>query len=143
MARDSFEVVVIGGGAAGIAAGRRLHDAGIDCAIVEARDRLGGRAWTVAAPDGSAIDLGCGWLHSAPRNPWTAVAEAEGLTVDKSPPPWSRPAMTAGFPEREQDEFRAAMFAFHHRVSMAAQQAPDVAAATLLEPGSRWNALID
>ena len=71
MASSDTEVVIVGGGAAGIAAGRRLDDAGVDCLIVEARPRLGGRAWTIS--DGSAfpIDLGCGWLHSADRNPWT------------------------------------------------------------------------
>ena len=71
MPGSDTEVVIVGGGAAGIAAGRRLADAGIDCLLVEARPRLGGRAWTVS--DGAAfpLDLGCGWLHSADRNPWT------------------------------------------------------------------------
>jgi monoamine oxidase len=40
------EVAIIGGGAAGIGAARRLHDAGVPCLIVEARARLGGRSWT-------------------------------------------------------------------------------------------------
>src|ERR1700743_1463004 len=40
MAKNEFEVVIIGGGAAGVAAGRRLHDAGLDVLILEARDRL-------------------------------------------------------------------------------------------------------
>src|ERR1700720_3583780 len=43
---SNTEVAIIGGGAAGIAAGRRLADARRDCLIVEARLRLGGRAWT-------------------------------------------------------------------------------------------------
>jgi monoamine oxidase len=43
---SNTEVAIIGGGAAGIAAGRRLADARVDCLIVEARLRLGGRAWT-------------------------------------------------------------------------------------------------
>jgi monoamine oxidase len=64
--KSDTEVAIIGGGAAGVAAGRHLHDAGIDCLIVEARDRLGGRAFT-ASPAGHAIDLGCGWLHSADK----------------------------------------------------------------------------
>jgi len=41
--RDT-QVAIIGGGAAGIAAGRRLVEARVDCLIVEARSRLGGRA---------------------------------------------------------------------------------------------------
>ncbi|MES2422703.1 MAG: FAD-dependent oxidoreductase [Pseudomonadota bacterium] len=39
-----MRTVVIGGGAAGIAAARTLHDAGHDVLLVEASDRLGGRA---------------------------------------------------------------------------------------------------
>jgi cation diffusion facilitator CzcD-associated flavoprotein CzcO len=51
------EVAIIGGGAAGIAAGRRLAEARIDCLIVEARPRLGGRAWTTG--DGAALGSRC------------------------------------------------------------------------------------
>src|SRR5450759_4481151 len=70
MANSDTEVVIVGGGAAGIAAGRRLAKAAIKCLVVEARPRLGGRAWTVTDRSGFALDLGCGWLHSADRNPW-------------------------------------------------------------------------
>jgi monoamine oxidase len=140
MANRDYETVVIGGGAAGVAAARRLHDAGVRCLLVEARDRLGGRAWT-AGRTGFSLDLGCGWLHSADRNSWVAIAERQGRTVDRTPPPWSRPARQDGFPLAEQHEFSAAMSAFHQRVSTAAT-GPDRAAAELLEPGCRWNGLI-
>ena len=80
MANSDTEVAIIGGGAAGIAAGRRLGMAAIDCLVVEARPRLGGRAWSVKDTAGNALDLGCGWLHSADRNPWVKVAEAQGRT---------------------------------------------------------------
>nr|WP_277813623.1 NAD(P)-binding protein [Sphingomonas melonis] len=47
--------VVVGGGAAGIAAARALHDAGAEVLLVEAGDRLGGRARSLRLPiDGSA-----------------------------------------------------------------------------------------
>ncbi len=63
--------VVIGGGAAGIAAARRLHDAGTEVLLVEAGDRLGGRAHSLILDHGApatasgpastpTIDLGCG-----------------------------------------------------------------------------------
>jgi monoamine oxidase len=79
MTSDEAEVVVIGGGAAGIAAARRLHDGGVDCLLLEARPRLGGRAWTIDdRRSASPLDLGCGWLHSADRNPWLKIAETQG-----------------------------------------------------------------
>ena len=74
MASGNVEVVVVGAGAAGIAAARRLHDAGVSCLLVEARQRLGGRALTFIDASGFALDLGCGWLHSANRNPWCDIA---------------------------------------------------------------------
>jgi monoamine oxidase len=141
MPNGDIEVAVIGGGAAGIAAARHLHEMGVDCLIVEARPRLGGRAWTVAAPDGTAIDLGCGWLHSADRNPWVPIAEAQGRRIDKTPPPWNSGALTAGFTPDEQRDFGAAMEEFHARVAKAADAKDDVVAAALA-PGNRWNGLI-
>lgn len=134
------EVAIVGGGAAGIAAGRRLTAAGIDCLIVEARDRLGGRAWTIDS--GFALDLGCGWLHSADRNPWSEIAQAQGRAIDKTPPPWTRPALETGFPLAEQRAFIAALHDFHDRVGAAARMDKDIAVSDVLEPGGRWNGLI-
>jgi monoamine oxidase len=143
MTNSDIETVVVGGGAAGIAAARRLHHAGVKCLIVEARSRLGGRAWTVAGPSGSALDLGCGWLHSADRNPWVAVAEEQRRTIDKTPPPWRRRSLLHGFPEGRQREFLEAQEKFFSRVSEHAQKEPDVPAAALLAPDCRWNNLIN
>ena len=142
MAERDFETLVIGGGAAGIAAARRLQHSGVKCAIVEARPRLGGRAWTIADASGYALDLGCGWLHSADRNPWVAVAEEQRRTIDKTPPPWARASLPYGFQEDEQKEFRKAQEEFFARISERAQREPDVPAAALFAAGCRWNNLI-
>jgi monoamine oxidase len=140
MAKGETEVLIVGGGAAGVAAGRCLHDAGVDCLIVEARDRLGGRAFT-AVHAGHALDHGCGWLHSADKNEWTRIAEAQGRTIDKTPPPWMRSSL--GFASAEQEAYRDAFRAFDARVSrLARADADDVAVAAALEPGGRWNELI-
>jgi monoamine oxidase len=142
MARSEFEVVIVGGGAAGVAAARRLREAGLDALIVEARDRLGGRAWSVAA-DGFPLDLGCGWLHSADRNPWREIAEARGFNVDRTPPPWTRPYAQAGFPASDQTAFVDALRRFRERSDEAGEQEPDRAADTMLEPNGRWNAMLN
>jgi monoamine oxidase len=135
------EVVIIGGGAAGIAAARRIADARLDCLLVEARSRLGGRAWTVNSE--FPIDLGCGWLHSADRNPWCEAAEVQGRSIDKTPPPWMRRSAPIGFPPSEQDAFLRAHREFYERLDSLSEDKPDVAAATFLEPRGRWNALIN
>lgn len=135
------EIVVIGGGAAGIAAARRVHDAGRQCLLLEARDRLGGRAWTMTA-GGHPIDLGCGWLHSADRNAWSAIAEAQGRAIDRSLPPWQRPHAGLVLTPDEYCAFQNAAGAFFARVSEAARRQEDVAAAELMEPNERWNGLL-
>lgn len=143
MADGDIETVVIGGGAAGIAAARRLHQAGVKCLIVEARPRLGGRAWTFAGPSGFGLDLGCGWLHSADRNPWVAVAEEQGRTIDRTLPPWRRRSLSLGFPKDGQREFLEAQEQFFSRVSERANQEPDVPAADMFAADCRWNNLIN
>jgi monoamine oxidase len=141
MAHDDVDVVVIGGGAAGIAAARRLGELSIRCLLVEARARLGGRSWTVTGKSEYPIDLGCGWLHSADRNPWAGVAQRQDRTIDKTPPPWMRPSLTYGFPRAEQFRFIDAREAFDERVETA-EDGPDGPASAFLKPGDPWNNLI-
>ncbi len=140
---SDFEVVVVGAGSAGIAAARRLDEASIRCLLVEARPRLGGRAWTVIDESGFALDLGCGWLHSADRNPWVRVAQQQGATIDKTPPPWMHRPLELGFPRAEHADFRSAFGEFYARLDEAARNKTDAPASTLLDPACRWNALIN
>jgi len=143
MSGENFQVVVIGGGAAGIAAARRLAEAGVAALLIEARERLGGRAWTIADSSGFALDLGCGWLHSADQNPWVEIALAQGCAIDRTPPPWTRPSDQTGFPASEQASFVEALMSFRARVDAIGEDEPDRAAATAVKPNERWRALID
>jgi monoamine oxidase len=143
MAHANPEVVIVGGGSAGIAAGRRLREAAVDCLIVEARSRLGGRAWTITDRAGSALDLGCGWLHSADRNPWRKLGEEQRRTIDKTLPPWGRPSLSIGFPLAEQSDYRDASRAFYAGLEKAAADPRDGPASALLQPNGRWNNLIN
>jgi monoamine oxidase len=142
MANGDIEVAVIGGGAAGIGAARRLADAGVKALIIEARARLGGRAWTIEA-GGFPIDLGCGWLHSAKRNPWTKIAETQGRTIDRTPPPWARTTSQPRMTVEEARQFHDALWALHERAEALPEDQPDCSLADLLEPGGQWNALLD
>ncbi|MGN6772701.1 MAG: flavin monoamine oxidase family protein [Rhizobiaceae bacterium] len=143
MADSDIEVAIVGAGAAGIAAARRLKEAGIGCLLIEARARLGGRAFTTNDPFGMPIDLGCGWLHSADRNPWTEIAEAQGQTIDRTPPPWMRATTPTGAPSPQQTSFQKAIMKFRTRVAAFSEEDPDRAAASLLAPRGRWNGLLN
>ena len=142
MPSSDTEVLIVGAGAAGLAAGRRLRDAGVPCLLVEARARRGGRAWTVVE-SGLALDLGCGWLHSADRNPWTGIAKQQGRPIDKTPPPWERPSIEDRFSLADQRDYFRAQRAFDERLEAEADCEPDRNAAAFLEPGCRWNALMN
>jgi monoamine oxidase len=136
------DVIVIGAGAAGIAAAQTLASNRLSVAVLEARDRIGGRAWT-AHIAGLPLDLGCGWLHSADENEWSAIAEKLGLAIDPTPPPWSRRALEAGFPLAEQSDYAAAWARFYARLAQAAEAKTDRPASDFLEPGCRWNAMLN
>lgn len=142
MSNSETDVCIVGGGAAGVAAARRLSDLGVEAVILEARSRLGGRAWTEAV-HGVSLDLGCGWLHSADTNPWTTIARARGLTIDDSPPPWARPGAMIGMSAQDALAFGEAMGSFRDRIDMFSENEADVSAAAFLEPNGAWNPLID
>jgi len=141
MPRSSYDVVVVGAGAAGLAARRRLMAAGLDVLVLEARERIGGRAATMPTQIGISVDLGCEWLHHADRNPWAGIARKLGFAIDETLPDWGRRvAWHSG--ETAEQEWIAARAEFDERCERAAAGAGDLSAAALLPPGGRWNALL-
>ena len=67
------EVLVIGAGGAGLVAAKELMKSGVATIVLEARDRIGGRAFTDTSL-GVPWDRGCSWLHSPNVNPWVDYA---------------------------------------------------------------------
>lgn len=144
---SQVDVVVIGAGAAGIAAARRLMRPGLSVLVLEARGRIGGRAWTVRA-EGEGLDMGCGWLHSADDNVLAGRVEAEGLTLDQTPPPWRTQAFDHEMTRADQAEFGEAFAAFDQRVTEAAALVragvgEDRPASDFFDPDCRWNPHMD
>jgi monoamine oxidase len=138
---SSYDIVVVGAGAAGLGAARRLMEGTCRVLVVEARDRLGGRAHSVVTALGHAVDVGCEWLHSADQNPWTGIARGLGFAIDETLPDWGqRVAWHSG--GAAQEDWYAARAAFDERCAAAAAAPEDVAEATLLEPNGAWNTLI-
>lgn len=138
---SEFDVVIVGAGAAGLSAARYLASAGRTIKVVEARGRVGGRAYTVSSGLGFAVDLGCEWLHSADINPWVPIARQLGFTIDETLPDWGR-RVTWFKGEAAQREWQAAMDEFYARLDRAAAEPGDRPASSLLEPDGKWNALL-
>lgn len=79
--RSKVDVVIVGAGAAGLGAARRLHERGVRVSVLEARSRMGGRIYTVHdARTPLPIELGAEFLHGdAPEV--RALADEAGLTI--------------------------------------------------------------
>jgi monoamine oxidase len=144
---SSVDVAVIGAGAAGLGAAHALKHSGLSTLVLEARDRVGGRAHTIMASPDVLFDVGCGWLHSADQNSFVTIAEQLNFEINKTLPPWRERAYGKAFPKEDRDDFIAALDAFYDRAGQTAKIARknrcDSAADLCLEPGNRWNPMID
>ena len=80
------DVVVIGAGLAGLGAATALRAAGRSAVVLEATERIGGRAWTTLPSElgGVWFDMGAVWLHNAETNPLVPLARAAGETLLRS-----------------------------------------------------------
>jgi monoamine oxidase len=93
----------LGAGAAGLAAAVALADRGVDVGVLEARDRVGGRVWTVEEPGEEPIELGAEFVHGeAPRT--TALAERAGILLSegKAHGRWLRAGAFVEAPDAEK-----------------------------------------
>ena len=136
---DLLDVAIVGAGASGISAARRLSGLGYSVLLVEALDRLGGRAHTVKVAC-FPVDFGCGWLHSAERNPLAALAEKEGVTLDRSKAAWGEQMRNVGATRGAQDQAWDAYEAFGERLR---DYPPSDRAGDALPPEDPWRPFVD
>jgi monoamine oxidase len=131
---SGIDVAIVGAGAAGVGAARRLASRGRSVLLIDALPRIGGRAHTVQV-DGMALDMGCGWLHSAERNPWVGIAEAEGRIIDRARSAWGDQWRNLGFSAGEQHEAGVAFKAWNAAIRRGV---PSDRASDAIDPGSPW-----
>ena len=99
---DEYDVIIVGAGFAGLTAARELSRSGRRVAVVEARDRIGGRTW-LDERMGLPLELGGTWVHWTQPHVWTELRRY-GLDVAPSPTPqhaywWNGLRAAAGSPD--------------------------------------------
>lgn len=137
-----YDVAVIGAGAAGLAAGLTLQASGKSFIVLEARDRIGGRAFTDTTSLGLPFDMGAHWLHAAAQNPFTTIADRLGFAYN-SRISWAdvvRFGKGGPLPDPVQEEAIDDIVDVLERLPNAVD---DVAFSNFLEPGNRWNPLMN
>ena len=140
------DIVIVGAGAAGIAAGVRLKAGGVPFVILEAQDRVGGRAWTDDATlPGVAFDRGCHWLHEAATNPYRAIADELGYAYDTGFRFDTRTYFLDGrrASAAEADGIVAALDDAYRRIHEAGERGLDIAASRVLDGAGTWHPYID
>jgi len=133
------DVVIVGAGAAGLAAAQELMAQGVSVIVLEARDRIGGRAWTDTQTFGVPFDHGCSWLHKADRNPFKPMADDWDYTTlyhddaEDSVYVGQRPADA-----EERGQYGHAWQSLIRAISSAGRQHQDVSAGSVSPQGLPW-----
>ena len=128
------DVVIVGAGAAGIAAARRLVAAGRSVIVVEASPRIGGRCVADTATFGRPCDLGAHALHAAAATPFPALARDLGIALRPNEEETLRIGRRrAG--DDEIDAFSQGIEGFGQGIQEAGRLGIDVAASEMLPRG--------
>src|SRR5271166_643259 len=85
------DVIVVGAGAAGLAAARRLARQSLRVMLLEARDRIGGRVFSHPVPGiATPAELGAEFIHGPAPKTRALLREAGGAAIDLGNEAWSR-----------------------------------------------------
>ncbi|HSV23158.1 MAG TPA: NAD(P)/FAD-dependent oxidoreductase [Xanthobacteraceae bacterium] len=84
--KGQVDIAIIGAGAAGIAAARRIASTKARIAFIEASDRVGGRCFTDTSTFGVPFDRGAHWIRMPEANPVTPLAAKSGFDIYPAPP---------------------------------------------------------
>lgn len=139
--RVTPDVVVIGAGAAGIAAARELHDRGVDVVVLEARERIGGRIWTHrGARTPAPIELGAEFIHGSAPDLEKVLGAAGLQTIDVAGRRWMASGGNGAGSRgkwRPLDDFWERLYRVMHRMEREATRDRSVQDFLDTRPGGR------
>jgi monoamine oxidase len=120
------DVAIIGAGAAGIAAARKVAAAGRRFALIEASDHVGGRCVTDTRTFGVPFDRGAHWVHLPDLNPVARLAARTGLEIYPAPPGQKLRIGKRNAREGEMEDYLAAIVRANRAIQDAARGKADV-----------------
>jgi monoamine oxidase len=126
------DIVVIGAGAAGIAAARRITAANRRVIVVEATGQIGGRCLTDTATFEVPFDRGARWMHNPDANPMIRLARNAGLDISAAPPGQKIRIGRRNARSSETEEFLAVLVRANRAIDEASRGRADVACASVL-----------
>src|SRR5258705_568986 len=129
--RDA-DIVVIGAGAAGIAAARRIMAANRRVIVVEAAGQAGGRCQTDTATFEVPFDRGARWMHNPDTNPMIRLARNAGLEISAAPPGQKIRIGRRNARAGETEQFLAALVRANRAIDDASRGRADVSCASVL-----------
>jgi monoamine oxidase len=138
----SVDLVIVGAGAAGLAAARRATEAGLSFVVCEAMDRIGGRAHTESVTFGTPWDRGCHWLHSGSENPFAKLADQYGFHYLRQSPIRRSFDGTRWLAGAEQAEIDKQVFGLWGQVVKAGDLGDDVSAAEVVDLNHPWISIL-
>ena len=143
-ASSGIDVIVVGAGAAGIAAAHRIAAAGRKLVLFEATDRVGGRCFTDTRTFGLPYDRGARWIYSPDANPVAKLGLKAGLDVYAASPSQRLRIGPRNAREGELEDFWANLARCRRAIYSAARNGVDVPCAKALPKDlGDWRAIME
>jgi monoamine oxidase len=139
----NVEVVVVGAGAAGIAAGRRLAAANRRFVVLEAAETVGGRCVTDSKTFGAPFDRGAHWIYAADVNPLAKLALQSGLDIYQAPPGQRIRIGRRYAREGEMEDFLSSLVRANTAIADAARKGDIAASQALPKDLGDWKATVE
>jgi monoamine oxidase len=143
-ASGETDVAIVGAGAAGIAAARKVAAAGRRFVLIEAGDHVGGRCITESRTFGVPYDRGAHWVHMPDINPVAKLSSRTGLEVYAAPPGQKLRMAKRNAREGEMEDYLAATVKANRAIQDAARGKADVSCAQVLPKDlGDWRAAVE